>query len=86
MLGHEETLIDFESWPEYDPVLIQGATITLVIQINGKVRDSVEVLVAISEDEARKIAFEREKIKKFLGGKLPKKVIYVHGKLINFVI
>ncbi|MBI2623438.1 MAG: class I tRNA ligase family protein [Candidatus Liptonbacteria bacterium] len=76
-----------ESWPEYDPKLIIEDTFTLVIQVNGKVRDTVGGVQAnISEDEARALALSRERILAYAGGKEPKKVIYIPNRLVNVVI
>ncbi len=72
-------------WLKHDPKLIEEKTITLIIQINGKIRDKVEVKANISEQEARDLTLSREKIKKRLTGKKIKKVIFT-GKLINMVI
>jgi leucyl-tRNA synthetase len=74
-----------QSWLKYDPKLIEEKTITLIIQINGKIRDKIEVKANISEQEARDLTLSREKIKKRLTGKKIKKVIFT-GKLINMVI
>ena len=75
-----------EQWPKYDERLIKKETIEMVIQVNGKVRDKIEVGAEISQQEAEKIALEREKIKKWLGNNKPKVVIFVKGKLINIVV
>ncbi len=77
--------IFLEKWPEYDKKLIKEEEFELVIQINGKVRDKIKVRIDISEEEAKEIAKNREKIKKYLSGKEIKKVIFVPKKLINFV-
>ncbi|MBI4087230.1 MAG: class I tRNA ligase family protein [Candidatus Liptonbacteria bacterium] len=79
------TILDFEPWPKHEPSLIIEDTFTLVIQVNGKVRDSVEVSVDIGESEAGKIALEREKVRSFLGSRAPQRVIYVSKKLVNIV-
>jgi len=84
-LGHR-TSIHIEPWPTYDSNLPAGKTFTLVIQINGKVRHTMEAPNGMSEDEAKNLALQIEKVQQFLGGKEPKKVIYVKGRLINFVI
>jgi len=84
-LGHKESIFK-EKWPEYDKKMIIDEKINLVVQVNGKVRDMIEVSVGISENEAKKIALESENIKKWLEGKEVKKVIFVKGKLINIVI
>lgn len=80
------TYLDFEPWPEYDPKLIIEETITLVLQVNGKVRDSVKVDAAITEDAAKAIALANEKVKIMLSGNEPKRVIYIDKKLVNIVI
>ncbi|TFG35207.1 MAG: leucine--tRNA ligase, partial [Parcubacteria group bacterium] len=84
-MGHKKSII-LESWPRYDASLAKDETISLVIQINGKVRDRIEAAADISEKEAKKLAISREKIKTWLGDKEIKKVIFVSGKLINIVI
>ncbi len=84
-LGHNESIFK-EKWPEYDPALVKDEEIELVIQVNGKLRDRIEVSSDISEAEAKKIATESEKVKNFIGDKKIKKIIFVKGKLINVVI
>ncbi|KPJ57449.1 leucine--tRNA ligase [Parcubacteria bacterium DG_74_2] len=84
-LGHKDS-IHRQSWPKYDPKLIKEEMITLVIQVNGKVRDKIEVEADISEEKAKEIAISQEKIKKWLKGKEIKKAIFVPGKLINIVL
>jgi len=74
-----------EKWPEYDKNLIEEEMITLIVQINGKVRDQIQVKKGISEKEAKEKALQSEKIRKWLKGKAIKKVIFVKDKLINFV-
>lgn len=73
-------------WPKHNPKLIKDDIINLVIQINGKLRDTIETPINISEKEAQKIALESDKIKKWTNGKKIIKVIFVKGKLINIVI
>ncbi len=75
-----------QPWPRYDPKLIEEEKITLVIQVNGKIRDKIEVEADIKEEKAKELAFSQEKIKKWLKGKEIKKVIFVPGKLINIVV
>ena len=84
-LGHKESIFK-EKWPEYDKKMIIDEKINLVVQVNGKVRETIEVSADISENEAKKIALESENIKKWLEDKEVKKVIFVKGKLINIVI
>lgn len=84
-LDDKESLV-FESWPKADPSLMVDQEFTLAVQINGKLRDTITVPAEISEDEAKKMSLASEKVKKWLEGKEPKKVIYVKGKLISIVI
>ncbi|MCK4473924.1 leucine--tRNA ligase [Candidatus Parcubacteria bacterium] len=83
-LGHKKSIFE-ESWPKYDDKLIKEERITLVIQVNGKVRDKIEVETGISEEQAKKLTLEREKVKKWIQGKKIKKMIFIKGKLINIV-
>jgi leucyl-tRNA synthetase len=83
-LGNNKSIFQ-EKWPEYDKKLIKEDQITLVIQINGKVRDSVECLANISETEAKELTLNREKVKKYTDSKTIKKIIFVKNKLINIV-
>ncbi|NCP58658.1 hypothetical protein GW831_02670, partial [Candidatus Wolfebacteria bacterium] len=78
--------IHLEPWPKYDIKLIQEDKFELVIQINGRVRDKISVETNISQEEAEKIVFSREKIKNWLKGKKVKKIIFVPNRLINIVI
>ncbi len=75
-----------QPWPEWDAALAKEEEITLVIQVNGKLRDKVEVPVTISEEEARELALGRERIKAITGTRKPARVIYVPGKLVNIVL
>jgi len=84
-LGHKESLF-FEKWPKYDKKLIKEEIITLIVQVNGKVRDKIEVQANISEKEARELTITKEKVKRWILGKKVKKVIFVPGRLINIVI
>lgn len=83
--GHT-TSIFLEKWPSWDEKLIADETITMVVQVNGKVRDTISVPADIAEDEAKKLALESEKVQKFLDGKEVRKTIFVKGKLVNVVV
>ncbi|HEB13529.1 MAG TPA: hypothetical protein ENI13_00955 [candidate division CPR3 bacterium] len=75
-----------QKWPEYDSSIIKDVRSRLVLQVNGKVRDIVEVSLDITEFEAKQLALDSEKIKKWVGGKKPKRVIVVQGRLVNIVV
>jgi len=77
-----------QKWPEYNPDLIEEDFVTIAVQVNGKLRDTIQVQNAKCkmQSEVEEIAKNSEKIKKYLEGKEIKKTIFVPGKLINFVI
>ncbi len=75
-----------QSWPQADSVLAADDIVTLVVQVNGKLRGRVEVSAGIDEEEAQRIAKEMENVARILAGKEPRRVIYIPGKLINFVV
>jgi leucyl-tRNA synthetase len=75
-----------QKWPVYDTRLMEKEKVLLIVQINGKVRDKIEISPGISQKEASKLALNSEKIKVLLGGTPPKKIIFVPDKLINIVI
>jgi leucyl-tRNA synthetase len=75
-----------QKWPEYDEKLIKEDVITLVVQINGKLRDKIEVSAGISQKEAERLTLGQERIKQWILGKKIKKIIFIPNKLINIVI
>jgi leucyl-tRNA synthetase len=83
--GNQKTLV-FESWPKYDEVLTKESEVTIAVQVNGKLRDTIIMPADISEEEAKKIVLASEKIQKWLEGKELKKIIYVKGKLVSIVV
>jgi leucyl-tRNA synthetase len=74
-----------QPWPAYDPALLIDATITVVIQINGKVRGDLLVSKDITKEEVLALARANENVKKYIEGGI-KKEIYVTGKLVSFVV
>ncbi len=74
-----------QEWPRVDAAATKEEEFTLVIQVNGRLRDKVDVAVGISKEKAQAIALASENVQNFLEGKTPKKVIYVPGRLINIV-
>jgi leucyl-tRNA synthetase len=75
-----------QAWPTWDEEVAKEDTITLVVQVNGKVRDKIEVVAGTGDDELAEIALASEKIQGWLDGKSPRKVIVVKGKLVNVVV
>jgi leucyl-tRNA synthetase len=84
-LGHT-TFLDKESWPEYDPSFLEDDVVTVIIQVNGKSRDMIQVGRGLSEAEVTREALAREKVQAHLGGKAIRRTVYVAEKLINFVL
>jgi len=64
-LGHDKSIF-LEKWPEYDKKMIQDQKITFIIQVNGKLRDSIETDASISEEEAKKLAISSKKIENWI--------------------
>lgn len=75
-----------QPWPKVDPQAVLEDEVTLVVQVNGKVRDRIVVPANIDDEGAKAIALDSDAIQKHLEGKTPKKVILVPGKLVNIVI
>jgi leucyl-tRNA synthetase len=76
-----------QPWPQWDKTLAKDEEITLVVQVNGKLRDRITVPASITEDELPKILQEKAaKANDYLKGKKVLKRIYVPGRLINFVV
>ncbi len=84
-LGHKKS-ITLEAWPKFDAKLAKDETIELPVQINGKLRATINVPADISEDEAKELALAEENVQKHLSGQKVKKAVYVPGRMINFVI
>ena len=72
-------------WPKYDENLAKTAAITLVVQVNGKVKDKIEVDAESTKEDLEKHALESEKVKQFLADKQVVKTIVVPGRLVNIV-
>ncbi|PIE97640.1 MAG: leucine--tRNA ligase [Treponema sp.] len=83
-LGHDKS-IAYERWPSYEEKFCIDSTCTVVVQINGKVRDKFEVELDTSKDELEKIALQTQGAKKWTEGKTIKKIIVVPNKIVNIV-
>ncbi len=83
--GHDYSLPN-QSWPQWDETLAKDEEITLVIQVNGKLRDRITVPASTTEIEARQLATESTRVKPYLEGKTTVKEIYVPGRLVNLVV
>jgi len=85
VLGYVES-IHAAPWPSFDENLAEPEVITMVVQVNGKVRDRIRVPAGISGEEMKKLALEGENALKHIGDRRVRKIIVVPGKLVNVVI
>ena len=86
MLTRHEYSIHNQDWPELDVEATKEDQITLIVQVNGKLRDRLMVPVDIDAEQAKQAALASENVQNFLEGKEPRKLIYVPGRLINIVV
>lgn len=75
-----------QSWPSYDPVALVADTVTIVVQVNGKLRGSFEAPADVTPEEQERLALQSEAAQKYLQGATPKKVVVVPKKLVNVVV
>jgi leucyl-tRNA synthetase len=83
--GHEYSIHN-QSWPGWNEELAREEEITLVVQVNGKLRDRITVSASVTEDEAKKLALDSQKVKPHIEGKQVAQVVYVPGRLVNLVV
>lgn len=84
-LGHSDS-VNVDHWPEYDEKYLVSENVTVVVQVNGKVRAEIQMPTDSSEEDVTEKARAEAKIKTYLDDKTLRKVIYVKNKLINFVV
>jgi leucyl-tRNA synthetase len=84
-MGKGEVLIRSQ-WPEYDPDLATEESVTIVVQINGKLRDKFDVERGMPESRVKESAMNLDRIRTMIQEKKVKKVIYVKDKLVNIVV
>ncbi|MBW1935820.1 MAG: leucine--tRNA ligase [Deltaproteobacteria bacterium] len=85
MLGHRESLLTV-SWPEYSEKALEVDKRLVVLQVNGKVRDRIEVPASFGRDEIQAEALKSKRVQSFVAGAQIKKVIVVRDKLVNIVV
>ena len=83
-LGHK-TSIHLQAWPEWDEGVAAEEMITLIVQVNGRVRDRIEAPVGIDNTEAERLARASEAVQRHVGDQRIVKVIVVPGRLVNVV-
>ena len=82
----EGSSVHVSSWPTYDPALAADEMVTMVVQVNGKVRDKIEVAAGITEAEAESTARASERVARALDGREVTKTIVRAPKLVNLVV
>ena len=85
LLGHNET-ITYEAWPKFDEAKTKEQVVTIVVQINGKVRDKIEVEAGLDQEKVKEIALNSAKVKEYIGNSPLRKVIVVPNKLVSIVL
>ena len=84
-LGHTDT-IHVDHWPKWDEKYLVSDTMTIIVQVNGKLRSKLELPVDADKEAIEQRALDDEKVRAYLDARTPKKVIYVPGKLVNIVV
>ena len=84
-LGNTDS-VHRQSWPSYDPAALVADTVTIVVQVNGKLRGSFEAPADVTPEEQERLALQSEAAQRYLQGVTPKKVIVVPKKLVNLVV
>jgi leucyl-tRNA synthetase len=84
-LGHEG-LVQETMWPAWDESLIVDDTMTIIVQVNGKLRAKLDVPTDTPKEEIEKLALANDHVQTFVEGKDPAKIIYVPGKILNIVV
>ena len=84
-LGHPQTLLEDVPFPSADPAALVRDALTLAVQVNGKLRGTIEVPVNVAREEAERLALAEPNVAKFMEGLSVRKVIVVPGKIVNIV-
>ena len=84
LLGHE-TLLTQEPWPKADESLLTESSVTIGVQVNGKMRATINIAPDANEDTAREAALAQDNVNRAIDGKTIRKFIYVPGKIVNVV-
>ena len=82
----ESELIAYAAWPTYDPEVLKRETVTIVVQVNGKLRSRIELPVDATNEEVEEAALADERIQKHIEGKTVRKFIVVPNRLANIVV
>ena len=84
LLGQQGLIAD-AAWPNFDPALLVDEQVTLAVQVNGKLRDTLTAPRGLDRAAAEALALASDKVQRQLGGATPRKVIVVPDRLVNIV-
>ncbi len=85
-LGHDGSIFDGANWPAFDETKTREASVRLAVQVNGKLRATVEGPAGMDQDAAEAVARSDENVARYLDGATLKRVVYVRNRLLNFVV
>ncbi|NNM06854.1 MAG: class I tRNA ligase family protein, partial [Gemmatimonadetes bacterium] len=85
-MGHGESVFDGANWPAFDPEKVSEETVKIAVQVNGKLRGTVEAPAGASQEEAEALARAQENVTRHLDGTTVRRVIFVPNRLLNFVV
>ena len=85
-LGHVGSVFDGANWPAFDPVKAEEDTIKIAVQVNGKLRGTVEVAAGSEQAEVEALARGQDNVTRHLEGQTVRRVIFVKDRLLNFVV
>ena len=83
--GHSDS-VHHQPWPRFDPEIARTEETTVVIQVNGKLRDRMVVPTGTTEDEVKEVALERERVKQWITGRKINRIIVIQDKQVNIVV
>lgn len=86
VLGHDETLIEDVRWPRVDQAALTRDSVTIAVQVNGKLRGTIEVPPKNNPEVTKAAALAEPSVRAFIGDKTPKKVVVVPDKIVNIVV
>jgi leucyl-tRNA synthetase len=85
VLGHAQVVLEDQRWPQVDSTALLRDTLKLAVQVNGKLRATIELAANASKDDAQALALAQPQVTRFLAGLTVRKVIVVPGKIVNIV-
>ena len=84
-LGHPESLT-YRAWPKLNQAVLADAKKRMAVQVNGKVRGEIDAMPGMAQSKAEEMARLDKNVSKHLGAGVVKKVIYIEGRMLNFVV